>query len=135
MVRRFQENLGKFPIVRLNGAAKERLKIALQLFDQPTIVGYIIDKNKKRIVLYGEPDEKMNPMPFDMDVDGALEFVWQWLKNVEFPKEPVSEGVRNARGWLVYCEEGGKINGYDEGAFVAIEPHWLSYEIEPEAGE
>lgn len=125
MKKRFQEVLGQNPIVKLNGVSRERLKIALLLFDKTTAIGFGLDNETNKMVFYSEKTEGMLPLPFEMNVDGMTEFVWQWLRNIPYPKEPINTKGTNEKGWYVYCDEGGGVNGFSRGAFVAIQPEWI----------
>lgn len=138
MTKRFQENLGQHPIVRINGVSKERLRNALMMrIRDDHIVGFGIDKGNKHFVLFNGETEGMLPLPFELDIEGATEFIWQWLHKAIYPEEPVNNKGSNEKGWLLYCDEGGMIKGFSEGAFVAIEPHWimLDEQVEPEQKE
>ncbi len=70
------------------------------------------------------------PLPNEMDVDGAIEFAWQWLgsfnrQTIEIyaGKEPDLDGDVELGGFRVYNEAWGHVLG-QFAAIVAVQPEY-----------
>lgn len=72
-----------------------------------------------------EDGTELNKLPFPLDLDGAIEFVWSWLKTVDYGREPDHDGDNKA-GFTVYNEDWGHV-GHCFYAFVAIKHEWIMY--------
>lgn len=114
---------------RVNGEGDEKTRffaaIALA-WDHPNtrVVGYRVDPTKG-LVFYWTGSDKATPFPFKMDPTQSAEFAWGWLQSVDYGEQPDHDG-HNKKGWLVYCENWGKVAGEFE-AFVAVSPTWIMY--------
>lgn len=75
------------------------------------------------LLWYGEG--KALPLPFALGLDGAIAFVTEWLKSVDYGSQPDHDGS-NHKGWRVFNESWGHVAGY-HGAIVAIQPAWAMY--------
>lgn len=65
-------------------------------------------------------------LPFELDADAAVGFLWEWLKTVEYPEQPDHDGS-NEEGYVVTT---GDFWGHVEGshyAFLGVYPEWLMY--------
>lgn len=81
--------------------------------------------NPQRLLLGWNKDKDMTPFPAPMSVEECEPFILSWLRTVDYRKELDHDGD-NSKGWRIYNESWGKINGYTY-SFVAIEPIWLIY--------
>lgn len=81
-----------------------------------------------RIVLFWtdrKNEDGFVPFPFKMDAKGAAEFVSRWLAEADYGTPPSHDGS-NEKGWRVYCEDWGHVDG-DWSAFLAVSPYWALY--------
>ena len=81
-----------------------------------------------RLVLFWANREKADgfvPFPFKMDAKGAADFVCRWLAEADYGT-PLDHDGDNKKGWRVYCEDCGHVDG-DWGAFLAVSPRWALY--------
>jgi len=120
------EGLGDNFVIRVNGKTKERFKKVIDLVDSNTAVGYALDNDGKRLVFYRYESDKAIPFPFAMDREGIADFAWAWLKQVSYPPEPDHDGS-NGKGWIVYTNEWGEVEGHGYRSMIAIEPEWREY--------
>lgn len=120
------EGLGDWPVLRVNGKTRERLRQVIDLVDGDHAVGYVIDKSGQRLVFFKYATKSMLPLPFKMDKGGMTDFAWNWLRQVEYPVEPDHDG-HNGAGWIVYVEAWGHVEPYHYESLVAIEPEWMMY--------
>ena len=67
----------------------------------------------------------LSRLPFPLDAEGAIEFVWSWLQTINYGEEPDHDGS-NRQGFTVYNEDWGHVGG-SYYAFVAIKPEWIMY--------
>lgn len=114
----------------VNGSGKELLAACLNLafrtkWDRTKAVGYMITKKHGMILLWAEKDG-MNPFPCKLDATSCLGVIWEWLEsNPEVDYESwdadADHDGHNSKGWKVYCEDWGHVNGMWE-AFIAIKP-------------
>lgn len=103
----------------------ECLRIALQGAPGGKVQGWGLDTEKNRLLLYWNTDEAGTPFPAPLDLDGVVEVVTTWLREVNYGPQPDHDG-HNTRGWRVYNESWSRI-GHDWGAFAAVEPSWLMH--------
>ena len=68
----------------------------------------------------------MIPFPGPTNPEFLASFIEIWLKNAEYCREPDHDGD-NGRGWYMYTEGWGHIDGYGYQAFLAVETHWIMY--------
>lgn len=60
-------------------------------------------------------------LPFKMDAKTAADFAFNWLKEVEYGREPDHDGS-NGKGWRLYTE------GYSlDGSICVVTPEWAEY--------
>lgn len=89
------------------------------------VVGWSVDTDGRRLVLYWSTSPRATPLPAPLKGEALLGFVKSWLESVNYDSEPDHDGS-NSRGWRVYNENWGHI-GNDPYAFAAIEPAWLMH--------
>lgn len=79
-----------------------------------------------RMILCWNEDEGTHPLPAPMSVEDCEPFVMAWLRMVDYGEGPDIDGSVS-KGWRVYNELWGKIDGFNTYSFVAIEPAWLMH--------
>ncbi len=111
--------------------SKKQFELAMRLaFDRgtkdydsdETATGYSVSE-EYGLILYKYDSEKATPLPYPLKVEEAIEFVWGWLKQAEYPPE---NGPSPHKGFKVYNEQWGMI-GSDHSTFIAIKPYWTWY--------
>ncbi len=115
------------PILKVNGVSLDRLKATMALASEKTAVGWAIDKEKSRFILFKyESADKMTPFPTPLSMDRCAEMIWEWLQSedVTYPPQPDHDGD-NEEGWLCYNDSWGEIDGWGYQSFLAVEPHWI----------
>ena len=80
------------------------------------------------ILYWTEPGKHVGAerLPFPITVDGAVNFLWDWLQDVEYEKQPDHDGD-NHKGFIVTT---GDFWGHCEGAWESIlmvTPYWQMY--------
>lgn len=97
-------------------------------FSETKARGYRVDP-VKGLILYWSVDSArgvgITPLPYEMKQKAATEFVWHWLEEQDYGREPDHDGS-NHKGWRVYNEAWNRI-GDEWGAFAAIKPEWMMY--------
>ncbi len=83
------------------------------------------DDTGKRLVLFWNKDPLATPLPSEMSVATAVEFVKDWLVAQNYGREPDHDGS-NRKGCRIYNEAWGHV-AKSHYAFVAIEPVWMMY--------
>lgn len=85
---------------------------------------------KSGMVLFWHEDHlhqvKSVALPFPLGVDAAVDFLWAWMENADFGKEPDHDGD-NGKGFIVTT---GDFWGHVEGshyAFLGVYPDWQMY--------
>lgn len=123
------------PILNVNGESLARLKLAMALADDynegdkrtraKTVNGFAV--NVGRLVFFQyDSDKGMTPFPTPVSLDRAAEIAFDWLGAQEYSPEPDHDGS-NSKGWRLWRDTWGRIDGYGHAAFVAIEPFWIEY--------
>ena len=111
---------------RITGASLEK-SLDIAATSWKNVSGWSVDKDGKRMILYwthaNYPDYVQLPAEFPT-TEMAM-FIKAWLNNVNYGKEPDTDGSCK-KGWTVYNESWGQVAGRYQ-AFVAIEPTWLMY--------
>lgn len=98
------------------------MKIAMSNYSK--VIGFRVDDNK--LILYWAKSEKMNPLPYEMNVSETEAFVWGWLdKNKPKYSEPDHDGD-NSKGFKIENDSWGQVQG-EWQAFISIEPIWAMY--------
>lgn len=120
-------------IFNVNGESEAFLARTLSLvFAQSdfTAKGWVFDK-KHGLILIWSAVQKANPFPSALTAEQCLPFVLAWLKSDEAKTvectgwdEDFEHDGDNSRGWRVYCEDWGKVAGYD-AAICAIKPAFI----------
>ena len=65
------------------------------------------------------------PLPFPLDVRGAVEFISNWLRVVDYGRQPSHDGD-NEKGWRVFNEAWGHV-AHMHYAVLAVQPAWAMY--------
>lgn len=90
------------------------------------VTHYEIDPDYGMILYWTKPSRPAAmPVPYPMGVDGAVDFVWNWLKTADYQEEPDHDGD-NGRGWRIFNEDWGHVKG-EWAATIAIQPCWAMY--------
>lgn len=76
------------------------------------------------IMLWGN-ETGTEKLPFPLNLDGTIQFVKGWLKDVEYGHQPDHDGS-NGRGWRLFTENWGHVAGF-RCAIVAAQPVWAMY--------
>lgn len=87
--------------------------------------GYSVGKNELVFYWTNPKVETFTKLPFKMDYKKAAQFAFDWLEQVDYPKEPNHDGS-NGKGWVVYRDYCGHVNGH-WSAIVAVKPNWAMY--------
>lgn len=69
---------------------------------------------------------KASLLPYPLNVDGAVDFLWRYLESADFGKQPDHDGS-NGKGFIVST---GDFWGHVEGshyAFIGVYPDWQMY--------
>lgn len=101
------------------------LCLSVGLTHHRKVVGWRVDEEKNRLVLYWTPGASSHPLPAPLDGETLKGFVTAWLEGAKYGPKPDVDGSVG-RGWRVYNERWGHI-GNEWQAFIAIEPTWLGY--------
>lgn len=105
--------------------------LAIASLAQKHVTGWSVesapDKNIKRLVLFWRASGAATNFitPVATNGDAVLEMVTGWLKSTDYNNEPDLDGSVD-KGSRVYNEQWGFVGG-NHSAFVAIEPHWLTF--------
>lgn len=86
---------------------------------------FINSDGTNTMVLLWNEEKGAIALPFPLDLGGAINFVINWLKNVQYGPQPDHDGS-NGKGWRVYNERWGHVAGY-RCAIVGITPRWAMY--------
>lgn len=120
------------PVINVNGSSKERLTVAMSLALKDKAVGWAIDPAPKHrmVFFWADPSPAMNPQfnPFPTPINTArmADYAWDWLDSL--PKDAWDEpdgDIWLKRGWRVYTDMWGHIEGYHWQSFIAVEPYSL----------
>ena len=89
---------------------------------------YTITKEHGMILCWGDnPGSAFRPLPYQMDLKTAAEFIWGWLLETDpAGQEPDHDGS-NHPGWLLECGSDVKRLLSSSYAFLAIRPVWHEY--------
>lgn len=133
---------GDWPIYRVAGTGSKLLAEAIDFGcritghvprpDHPDkkyrkpIRGFATDEG--RFVLFWADDERrMIGLPASLTAAEIFPMVEAWLEDVAiYPPEPDHDGS-NEKGWEVYTDTWGHIDGIGWHAFLAIRPWWEMY--------
>lgn len=82
----------------------------------------------KGLVFFSEGNKSdYSELPFQMEHNIAADFVWQWLKEADYGKEPNHDGD-NGKGWRVYVDSWGRVSNVGGGySICAVAPAWAMY--------
>ena len=89
---------------------------------------YTIHKEHGFILFWSKPEDNQNGqlLPYEMDMESAKDFVWNWLKGAEYPETPDHDGD-NSKGFLITT---GDFWGHINNSFysiVAINPYYMMH--------
>lgn len=121
-------------IFNVNGVGSDRLLAALQLvFGRYTVKAWQQTEEHGLILLWCD-GKGHNDLPAELDAEGILPMVNQWLDSEFASKvkcaemcEKYNDGdVDNEYGWQVYCESWGHVNN-NHYAICGIRPAWAWY--------
>jgi hypothetical protein len=77
------------------------------------------------LILFWHHDPKSTPLPYPINLDGAIEFIKGWLDTAEYGKQPDHDGD-NHPGWRLFNESWGHVFGSCYGILM-IQPAWAMY--------
>lgn len=69
---------------------------------------------------------KSTLLPYPLNADAGVDFLWNWINNVEYVDQPDHDGS-NGKGFIVTT---GDFWGHVEGshhAFIGVYPNWQMY--------
>jgi hypothetical protein len=92
-------------------------------FSQYKAKGYKIKENCFILYWTESDDEDYISFPYEMEMDQASSFIYNWLKQSDYPQEPDHDG-NNSKGWRVFNESWGNVGG-DWKTFLAVMPVWI----------
>jgi hypothetical protein len=126
--------------IQIRGEHKDDLLTAIQLAmkitDNSKVVSYKIDDKYGFIVNWVYNDGESHPLPVALGPEEITGIIWKWLESLDWSKvdsqyDIVSFNGRlndydvvEERGWLLYTEEWGHVNG-QYSAIFAVVPAWL----------
>jgi len=90
---------------------------------------YLIDPKAGMVLFSSAPSNGRGaaPLPYPMDADAALPFVWNWLEGVDRGPQPDHDGD-NGKGWRLHVANGwGHVEGFGWQSVVAAQPIWAMY--------
>lgn len=83
------------------------------------------EKGSHTLILLWHEERESIQLPFPLDLDGATQFVSQWLKSADYGREPDHDGD-NGKGWRIFTEDWGHVAGHHY-AIVGVQPAWAMY--------
>lgn len=89
---------------------------------------YSVNEKFGMILYWSKPEEEQNsqPLPYEMDLNASGDFVWNWLKNTKYPKQPDHDGD-NSKGFFITNGDGwGHVNG-SFYSIVAVQPEYMMH--------
>jgi len=119
--------LGDNPIVRVNGLSLERLRYALPLASGFPAPGFIVDKERGCLVFMkydSAPGMTMFPTP--LSAERCAEIAFEWVSSQPYPNQPDHDGD-NKKGWMIFNNEWGQVDGHGYHSFIAICPTWIMF--------
>jgi len=117
--------LGSNPIIKINGLSLGRMIDAMKLVEGfLPCVGYLIVDNK--LVLFRYNSENMTKFPAPLSVEATANMAFEWLKSTDYGREPDHDG-HNEKGWLLWNDSWGQIEGCGYSSFLVIAPMWIMY--------
>ena len=117
--------LGSNPIIRVNGISLERMISAMNLVDGFPCHGYTVNDNKLVLFRYGNGEDIIK-FPTPLSVDATANMTFEWVRSTAYPREPDHDGD-NEKGWLIWNDSWGQIEGFGYSSFLAIAPMWIMY--------
>lgn len=125
----------------VSGQSLDRLKVILALVETE-YSGFLVNEKDNRVVLFkhlmdSEKDPRIHRFMSKQRFDVVADQVYTWLKTVEYPREPDTDGSVH-KGYRVYVDtryghmyldlpEEGKYGSSNWAAVCAVEPHWHIY--------
>ncbi|QDP55317.1 MAG: hypothetical protein Tp176DCM1853251_1 [Prokaryotic dsDNA virus sp.] len=121
------DSLGDNPVLQVNGISLERMRYAMRLAYGFPAHGFRIDKERGWLVfLKYESSPNMTAFPVPLDADRCADIAFDWLKAQPYPSEPDHDGD-NEKGWLIWKDSWGKIEGHDYHSFLGVRPAWIIF--------
>ena len=117
-----------FPILNVSGSYIERLVTVLELAPYQYARAYFASDEK---LVFFWSAEQLPPhahlLPGKANAELMASLVKSWLnETAKYPEEPNHDGS-NTKGWRVYCDSWGMVEGFGHYSFVAIVPHWIMH--------
>lgn len=125
-------------IFKVNGIGLKNLEKTLDLlFNQAghkSTKGFSFDKEKGLVFYWSEPTNEIQKFSEPHNFEQTAKFIEYWLTTSEsnkvtlngFEKDYNDSDVDTDRGWIVYTEDWGKIDGKSY-SFFAVKPAYLWY--------
>lgn len=85
--------------------------------------------SKTKLIFYWaevEGEKAVTPLPYEMDVEKATRFAWDWLASATYGQEPDHDGD-NGKGFKVYNDKDWDHVDGDWAGICAIVPCWAMY--------
>lgn len=99
--------------------------LAMRLgFGKQKATHYAVTKTHGMTLYWIKADGSLE-LPYAMEIDAVIPFVWNWLKNASYSEEPDMDGSVN-KGYDIFNEQWGHVNKQYE-AIMAIRPTWIEY--------
>lgn len=83
------------------------------------------EKPLPTLILLWNAEADAMPLPYPLDLEGAINFAKGWLKNAEYGEEPDHDGS-NGKGWRIFNNNWGHVMQLHYG-IVGIRPNWAWY--------
>jgi hypothetical protein len=114
--------------VTAHGEEALTLALALALMAEASAVCWGVSPKGDLVLFWSNPEGDLrwaHPFPSKITKPDALAlFVMGWLEEATYPPRPDIDGS-TSKGFRVYNDDWGCVNGCGSYAFVAIKPEWV----------
>lgn len=98
----------------------------LAFSNHSTAVAYAITEDDGLILLWcADARIKSTDLPYPMKIEAAIQFVWNWLEQADYGRQPDHDGD-NGKGWTVHRDGWGHVAG-SFYSICGIKPTWAMY--------
>lgn len=113
-------------VINIRSVGEADFKASLRLLIDSTIIGYRVDAEKNRLILYKYKSDKMTPTPYPMNIEQVISFAWGWFEQSKVNGNQPDHDGDNEKGFNIYNEDWGHVGG-EYSACAAITPIWAMY--------
>jgi hypothetical protein len=100
------------------------MKLAWRKYNKAT--HYLIDQKAGMVLFWLYPQNGAQPLPYAMNADAAIPFVWNWLESADRGPQPGHDG-HNGKGWRLHATDWGHVEGFGWSSMFAVQPIWAMY--------